>query len=984
MKCPACKNEIPSGSIICPNCNSKVGSVCPKCGNVNPINSLKCNYCGKELLRVCGNCGAVNSATAKKCRKCGVIINNSDDKNDDSLMSGLDSRIKPTRSEIVKLLTTAVLEDEKYIMSLSGVKGSGKDFILGKLQSKLKNSDWKMIKATCSPLSQLTVCGFVQEMLSELMKLPDFCINNSQFQKDAVSYFKNEFPCLNNDEADRLINMLYPFKTDFYENIFENKQKSIDIIMKVFAHLQSDKKILLVINNFDFIDAMSYEFLKNLIKIEDIFKNLKILMTYSEPRLAQSYLYLEDKKYAHVYLNLEISPMTPVEAVDVYKCVHDINRILPDSEKREIYKKSKGNPGYIKSGIDFKNDCLRYGIDFILPLTLDELVERRLYLLKNKYPIAFDLLICASVIGQKIDFNLMKEVFQLKAEEALNIFNALTDYGYIRAKDEFIYEFVSSYLWESISKISKNEPNFIDINKRIYSILKGFNLKSNTLMAIILQNLHNKNEALEVWTKNANLCSYIGDVNLYIISQKQCLALINELDDNKTLNIRFNISERLGKILTLYKSSEALDYLPDAISNAQGIGNSVKEIELLSYMVQSCQYSGKYFGVVESVNRILEKLSPEKDLEIALIKVSKLKALLSIGNCGEVTDLINNDILPVIDKYLGGKAKNKNISHELLYDTWLKTCHLLGEAYVLQGDKSVREVISLLTNAIERGQIQDNDFLMKCHLLFAFADTICGDYTNSNRHLQEILDASNEVKLSNENILKWNFINIINRFMNKEYDNIQEDLFEIVTFANNNFDTFTKNFMKTLLGKIFADNEQISKGLEIYNEQLEHFSNEKIALGALLCWYFIAESIMNTEGPDKAIDIAQKALDVANNPKISNNIFQILLLMTLAKAFTIKGDFVTVKMYLEQGLRVAQQNELNDLIARLYLLYGKLYQEMGLKKSPHQKDFLQMANVMYERSLKTIRKIQNNSLFREQSKAQKVLNSFKELSGIKE
>ena len=259
-----------------------------------------------------------------------------------------------------------------------------------------------------------------------------------------------------------------------------------------------------------------------------------------------------------------------------------------------------------------------------------------------------------------------------------------------------------------------------------------------------------------------------------------------------------------------------------------------------------------------------------------------------------------------------------------------------------------------------------------------------GDYANSNRHLQEILDASREIALSSENILKWNFINIINKFMNKDYDNIQEDLFEVVAYANNNFDTFTKNFMKTLLGKVFVDNEQISKGLEIYSEQLEHFSTEKIALGALLCWFLIAEAVLVTEGPDKCIEIAQKAFDVANNPKINNNIFKIFLLMTLAKAFTVKGDFVTVKMYLEQGLQIAQENDLNDLIARLYLLYGKLYQEMGLQKSSKQKDFLQMANVMYERSLKTIRKIQNNSLFREQSKAQKVLNSVKELNGIKE
>ena len=40
-------------------------------------------------------------------------------------------------NEIVKLLYSAVTEDEKCIMSLSGSKASGKDYILEKLKLKL-------------------------------------------------------------------------------------------------------------------------------------------------------------------------------------------------------------------------------------------------------------------------------------------------------------------------------------------------------------------------------------------------------------------------------------------------------------------------------------------------------------------------------------------------------------------------------------------------------------------------------------------------------------------------------------------------------------------------------------------------------------------------------------------------------------------------------------------------------------------------------
>lgn len=691
---------------------------------------------------------------------------------------------------------------------------------------------------------------------------------------------------------------------------------------------------------------------------------------------------MEEEKFGDIYLNLELSPFSALEAVGIFKLVPGINKILPDVEKKDLFKKSKGNPTFIEQGISYKQDCIQYELDFKLPENINDLIKMRLEILRIRTPLAFNILLCASILGKKINVNLIKEVFALNDDTFNNTAKFLVGKGFIVGINEFFYEFKNSLIWEIVLSVAKNEPNFVEINKKLYSILKIFTLSSNTTLAIISQNLQNKKEALRIWTNNVNLCSYIGDVNLYIISQKQCLALINEFDDSETLNIRFNIAERLGKILTQYKPEDALEFLPDAISNAQGVGNSIKEIELLGYLTSSCQKVGNYFGVVESVDRVINKVNPAKDLEVALIKASKLDALLNIGDCEEVINLIQNDIMPVFNKYLNGVYRRKDISYELLYDTWLKTYLILANAYIFQGNNKAFEITALLFNVIERGQVKDTDFIIKCHLAFAFASTITGDYAASNKHLQEIMDACTEFSMSNENILRWNFINMINRFLKHEYDHIQEDLFEIVAFANNNFDNFTKNIMKTLLGKVLVDNDQLSKGLEIYNEQLAYFSNEKIALGALLCWYLISDAIMDLEGPDKAIEIASKALEVAQNPKISNFLFNICLKMVLTKAYMIKEDFETARIYLDNALQISQQYELQDMTARLYLLYGKLYQEVGLKKSPKQKEYLKMSSVMYERCIKHIRKTQNNYLFREHSRAEKVLNSFCEINNI--
>ena len=74
-------------------------------------------------------------------------------------------------------------------------------------------------------------------------------------------------------------------------------------------------------------------------------------------------------------------------------------------------------------------------------------------------------------------------------------------------------------------------------------------------------------------------------------------------------------------------------------------------------------------------------------------------------------------------------------------------------------------------------------------------------------------------------------------------------MFELVTYANNYGDNLNKNILKTLLGKIFKDNEQAKQALEIYKSQITYFAKEKITTGALLSWYLIADATIDVQGP---------------------------------------------------------------------------------------------------------------------------------------
>lgn len=598
-------------------------------------------------------------------------------------------------------------------------------------------------------------------------------------------------------------------------------------------------------------------------------------------------------------------------------------------------------------------------------------------------PVAYDILLGSAIIGDKINMNLLKEIFEVNDKTFLEIMIYLKKMDYITPINDIYCEFSSLLLWETILKTAKNDINYNAINQKIFKHLTGFTLNSHAILGIIAQNLKQPQLALEIWTKNTRLASYVGDLNLYAISQKQSLALINEFDETQTLKIRYNISERLGKLLANSNPTEAIEYLPDAISNAQAIGDSPREVELLAYLASCCRKTGNYFGEVECVDSVLKKVKPENKLEIALLKTTKLNALLNIGNCGQIINMIDTEIMPIIDQYFDKKLNIKDAKLGFMYETWLKTYLVLANALVMQGNDRSFEILTILFDIIERNQIKDDLFICKCKITLAFANTIKGNYKASEQMLEEVLKLYRENTMDNETIIRWNFINIINNFFQKQYDGIQEDLFQIVTFANNNGDNFTKNILKTLLGKVLKDNDNVKQAIEIYNDQIAYFAKEKMAVGALLTWFLIADATLITDGAQSAMEIAEQALEVAQNPKIDSYFFTVLLKMVIAKCAITTSDFETAKIHLENAISLAKKFNMNDLLSRLYILYGKYFQELGLVKSAKQIEYLQNAEKMYKNAEELIAKTKNKYILKELRQSGKSLTTFCVMNNIK-
>lgn len=996
MICPKCKKEIPEKALKCEFCGARIATFCKKCRAYNSIYNLNCVSCNNQLLKVCPSCKSVNLPNSSTCRKCNHVFAPQQDvekikeiatveepkeveEPQETINLNYDTELH-SQQRAKEILVEGLTSLDKKIISLSGQQGIGKSIVLKSVMHELKEHEVTILFGECSAITQLSPCGFIQNLLLTFFNVTNYCADSLKLKKESQRFFQTEFPGLTNEEIFNLLNLLYPTNQAYFEDILKNKDKTFILLKKVFKTIIENNKTVFVIENFELIDGLSYEFLHNFLNSDILPKPFKILLTYNEIRPARGYLYCDELKN-NAYLDVALNNFDRNQMgsfIDQYLSQQE----CPSRIKEQLYRFSSGNPARLEQLvsllIDFQTRNNSFSIE--LPELFDDVIKMRLDFLKEN-PRAYKILSMGALQGINFYPAIINEIIKIDENEFIDTLNLLQKLNYIVPVSEFSYGFKNSMLWTSIFELIKKDEDFLRLNESLFNVYSNYTLSSNTVLAIIAQNIEQNLSALNIWTDNIKLAAYIGDTNLYAISQKQCLTLIEKLENIDASLIKNNIFERLGKLLSGINPKEAMEYLPAAILNAQKLENPLKEIELTGYLANCCIKLGDYYGTIECVDAAIEKLDYSFELERAILKSRKLDALLNIGNSGEIINIVDNDIMPVFDKYIVSK-NHKNIPIQVLYKAWLQ-CHLtLINALNFQGNNRAFQVLSTLFEIFEKNHFDDKLFICKTKLALAFAHTIKGEIETSEEILGEIIRVYKTDIMDNEAISRWNLINILNNFIHKKYSGLQDELFQVVSFAHNINDNFTKNILKTLLGKLLKDQENAKHALEIYSEQITYFAKEKNAIGALLTWYLIAEADLIVEGPEKSLEVAQKALEVAKSPKIHNYLFVILFNKVIAEAFMAQSDYAMAKVHIEKAILIARKFELLNFLADLYLLYGKYLQDIALVKSDAQIDYVSGAAKMYKKALVIANGLKNNYLVTQIEKSKTVLNSFCQLNGI--
>ena len=973
MQCPKCKNDIEKDALKCAHCGTKVASICKECGSINPITSIECSECGNTLIKICENCGAANMPDSISCRKCGEVFKKV------KLSTKPEYSAEMSSQQKVKLgLIDAIKDGATSIITLCGESGSGKSLVLRYVINDLKNAKLVWLLGKCTQVTQLSPFGYFQDVLLSFFNINNFCPDTLQLKKNSIKFFKQDFPTLSNSEILDLLNFLYPEILDKFENIYSNKTKMFGILKKVILTIVERIKTVFIIDNIDLIDGMSYDFLTELLKDEYIIERCKFIFISSKAQPGLG-LITSPKLKSENYKDFYIAPFSPAQVEAFATLYNDIS--LDSGFIKKAAKISLGNPSILEQNVLLKKDCDLYGISKSNVDTAEAIVNSRISILRREEYSAYRFLSAMSVLGSKFYPAMLEHFDNVSTAEFEHIIDLLIQKGFINQINNLSYEFKSDNIWRTIVNNVKNDDCFEEILNSLYELLSIYKQSSIALIGYIVQKLNNNDAAFDVWTLLMKQASYIGDIGLYIISQNQALKLIEHKTNPYYQKIKKNIYTRVGKLLEPINHEKSFEYLQNAIMMLDD-NEDYEHIELLGYIASTSMKSGNYWGAIECADNVLNKIPENYELERALIKSRQVRPLVRLGNYGQVVNLIDTEIMPIFEKYL---AKGKNqpvISMKELYNLWINIYFEFADALSFQGDSRMFDIIKLIFDIIEKNKITEPSILCKAHLALAFANTVKGDLKTSEKILDDILKEFSLDTMDSFIVSRWNFVDIINKFIEKDYDSLYSELFNVVSYANNVNDNFTKNILKTLLAKILKDKNETKKALNILEEQVSYFAKEKVATGVLLSWYLIAKIKLVTKGTQFALDIATKALDIAQGPNINNYYFMALFNKLIGEIYIAKQDFESAKVYIEKSLFISRQFNLEGLLVKNYIQYAKLYEELALPKSSMRANYIKQALKMFQ-AAKNIRITSDHTHIQRRIKEElSVLTSFCKLNGI--
>ena len=1032
MRCPRCKGENTDSTVVCSNCNLKLKSACPRCKSLNAIGQSTCTECNLKLIRFCPQCKTPNFPNVSHCRKCNFEIlktrktqtekikeeiqNNTDFQepahhavnSENQFVSTETTLPKPAEvhlSKFIKELSRTEAHDsiinllktseQGLIINLSAQDGAGKSTLLSSVTQSLKDQKIIWLIGTCPATGQNLPYSFFQDLFKTLFGLPLFVSNIDESKSALNKISENDLNITDPNVSNIMGRILFNDFKECSPSILENRDEIHNVIYTVICALNQKADLAIIIEDFEYIDNASLDCIKYLLSLGFLDKKNFILINHLPEIDINNYFPLENLKKK--VFSVELKSMTPEELNTSLLGMINNQDILPPKIKNTIFQYAKDVPLYMEQVLWYlfqtgavisTENTVSFNpqaANIELPKNLDELIAARIKLISNVSPDSIKIMMSAGLFGNKFIPAFVQMLSQTEEKQFNQLIQMLINNGILAMVDNASLRFKHSRIWKVVYEKNFTEEQIMDFSARLLEVYEKYT--TNTSRAVLA---HHAEEAglqkdLYIYYNRAveeSVC--LGDPATFTENQNKILELLPESDlsEEQKAEHKLNIEEQIGRVNFEFNPELAEKYLSDSVLNAERQNNAVKVIDLTGYLARSCELSGNFAGVIECCDKALSLIDKAKyPLEVLLLNYYKLDSTFNMGRFEETIINATNEVLPGLNKYISKNKTIPGISKADIKNIEYETELTLAKAYVYQGNKKALDLTG--TIALKAQKEDFVEFEVRALLLQSLFLTIQGNLKACNANLSTIKEKFESIENPDKLKLHWYFVAVISSMTTGNFRQAKDLCASSITLAEIYKEYNILTLLKLISGKCYEENNQPDEASALYDEVVNYCSENKMATGALYSWYMAANSEFKTGNPEKAVDIAERAVEIAQKPHISNYQAELLLHKLIAEVRILKGDFEGAQMSIESAVNIAENNDLILSLIGLYITFAKIYRESAIVNTANAANNINIANKLYTKALAFAEQIENHFMIAKSEKNILELQSLCNKFGIK-
>ena len=699
-----------------------------------------------------------------------------------------------------------------------------------------------IITLTCYDEMKYSPYSFFRDLVSAIF---EYTISQKLF-------FENDFSMFSSVDPDGLIKDLISLQKRDENEVEDTRYVYFDIFLTL---LQIIPKTLIYIEDFEKIDASSYDVLKYLF---EAFEQLDISFLISHDKsfsLHKDCHFLLSKPY---YTEITLKPTSFEKLIEENKVFY--KDVLNNFYFQRVAKYACGSSLFIdiaiqyliESGVfEIKEDCVEM-VDpktIIIPSSLDKLVARRLNLLQDDAD-AMKFLTSVVLLGTRVDVSTAQSLNYPNIDELIE---KLSDMGFLYQYNNCIYfpnyNLLRDNLLTTISKIYLEEVAR-DLFEKVFD-----EAMPSPIKAYLYGLLQATEKEQQQWEQLAEINLSLGDFNAYLNCANKILQILNKNKDPEKAeeieNYKKELYQNISDNLYEYIPDKTSDIAEDTLSNLEKCANVDKIILLCNKMINGALIAGDYNHALELTHKVLSLLPPSSlnpsdenfNNYFFLMSVIHIQILFNIGalkDCLEVgykvLNIVNDHTLPLL--------KPEYMSDEDFQNLIIDSAGYVALANVLSLGGNVEEFLRILRADLHCVPDSFNLFIVLQNLL------------HSNQ-ITEIPDQISETDRFGSVIY-----NIILAFseLDDGYTKFAENIYRAKLFAHNNRLYFLELFCDLMIGYSYMKLNSFEKADSIIYKIIKETNKNGMTTLLYLAWFIMSELHLKQNKYDVAFGIVNNSL----------------------------------------------------------------------------------------------------------------------------